>query len=139
MMHEEENRLSKLADRRILRMHFPGYELRRVIEERLLRDAFAEGRLSPVEHEERLTQVYAATTYADLVPLLHDRMTESVLASLDEADALAQYRAWQAAGQHLRVAVNLSVRNLYDHELAGWLSNLLADAGIVARRRNNFG
>ena len=38
----------------------------------LLRDAFAEGRLSPVEHEERLTQVYAATTYADLVPLLHD-------------------------------------------------------------------
>jgi hypothetical protein len=38
----------------------------------LLREAFAEGRLSPVEHEERLSQVYAATTYADLVPVLHD-------------------------------------------------------------------
>ncbi len=38
----------------------------------LLRDAYAEGRLSPVEHEERLSEVYAATTYADLVPVLHD-------------------------------------------------------------------
>jgi hypothetical protein len=38
----------------------------------LLRDAYAEGRLSPVEHEERLTGVYSATTYADLVPLLAD-------------------------------------------------------------------
>ncbi len=38
----------------------------------LLRDAYAEGRLSPVEHEERLSEVYRATTYADLVPVLHD-------------------------------------------------------------------
>lgn len=38
----------------------------------LLRDAYAEGRFSPVEHEERLSEVYAATTYADLVPVLHD-------------------------------------------------------------------
>jgi hypothetical protein len=38
----------------------------------VLRDAFAEGRLSPVEHEERLAEVYAATTYGDLVPVLHD-------------------------------------------------------------------
>jgi hypothetical protein len=38
----------------------------------LLRDAFAEGRLSPVEHEERLTAVYAATTYGELAPLLAD-------------------------------------------------------------------
>ncbi|MFN8167473.1 MAG: DUF1707 domain-containing protein [Candidatus Nanopelagicales bacterium] len=38
----------------------------------LLRDAFVEGRLSPVEHEERLEQVYKATTYGDLVPLLED-------------------------------------------------------------------
>lgn len=38
----------------------------------VLRDAFADGRLSPVEHEERLAEVYAATTYGDLVPVLHD-------------------------------------------------------------------
>lgn len=38
----------------------------------LLRDAFAEGRLSPVEHDERLSEVYAATTYGDLLPLLSD-------------------------------------------------------------------
>lgn len=38
----------------------------------LLRDAFAEGRLSPVEHEERLAEVYRATTYAELLPVLHD-------------------------------------------------------------------
>jgi hypothetical protein len=38
----------------------------------LLRDAFVEGRLSPVEHEERLAGVYRATTYGELVPLLHD-------------------------------------------------------------------
>jgi len=38
----------------------------------LLRDAYVEGRLSAVEHEDRLSDVYRATTYADLVPLLHD-------------------------------------------------------------------
>ena len=38
----------------------------------LLRDAFAEGRLSPVEHEERLSAVYKATTYGELLPLLSD-------------------------------------------------------------------
>lgn len=38
----------------------------------LLRDAYVEGRLSPAEHEERLAEVYRATTYAELVPVLHD-------------------------------------------------------------------
>jgi hypothetical protein len=38
----------------------------------ILRDAFAEGRLSPVEHDERLSQVYSAQTYGELVPVLHD-------------------------------------------------------------------
>lgn len=38
----------------------------------LLREAYVEGRLSPVEHEERLAEVYRATTYAELVPVLHD-------------------------------------------------------------------
>ena len=38
----------------------------------LVRDAYVEGRLSPVEHEERIGLVFQATTYADLVPLLED-------------------------------------------------------------------
>jgi 8-oxo-dGTP pyrophosphatase MutT (NUDIX family) len=38
----------------------------------VLRDAYAEGRLSPAEHQERLAEVYAAQTYGDLVPTLRD-------------------------------------------------------------------
>ena len=38
----------------------------------VLRDAFADGRLSHAEHDERLTATYQATTYAKLVPLLSD-------------------------------------------------------------------
>jgi hypothetical protein len=38
----------------------------------LLRDAYVEGRLSQVEHEERLAETYRATTYGELVPVLHD-------------------------------------------------------------------
>mgnify|MGYP001806100238 FL=1 len=38
----------------------------------ILRDAYAEGRLSLPEHEERLAEAYRATTYADLVPVLRD-------------------------------------------------------------------
>ena len=38
----------------------------------ILRDAYAEGRLTAVEHEERLTEAYAATTYGELAPVLRD-------------------------------------------------------------------
>lgn len=38
----------------------------------VLRDAYAEGRLSPLEHEERLAEVYQAQTYGDLLPTLRD-------------------------------------------------------------------
>lgn len=38
----------------------------------VLRDAYAEGRLTPAEHEERLAEVYRAQTYGDLVPVLRD-------------------------------------------------------------------
>jgi hypothetical protein len=38
----------------------------------LLREAYVEGRLSPVEHEERLAGVYRATTYGELAPLVAD-------------------------------------------------------------------
>jgi hypothetical protein len=38
----------------------------------VLHQAYVEGRLTRPEHEERLAEVYRATTYADLVPLLED-------------------------------------------------------------------
>lgn len=38
----------------------------------VLRDAYADGRLSLDEHEQRLAEAYRAQTYADLVPVLHD-------------------------------------------------------------------
>jgi hypothetical protein len=38
----------------------------------VLRDAYAEGRLSPDEHQHRLSTVYAATTFGELVPVLTD-------------------------------------------------------------------
>lgn len=37
-----------------------------------LREALAEGRLSAEEHAERIDAVYAAKTYAELAPILHD-------------------------------------------------------------------
>jgi diguanylate cyclase (GGDEF)-like protein len=41
--------------------------------------------------------------------------------------AVAQARWWLDAGLDLTVAVNLSVRNLYDPELVPWVSHLLED------------
>ena len=38
----------------------------------ILRDAYVEGRLTAVEHEERLSEAYRATTYGELVPVLRD-------------------------------------------------------------------
>jgi hypothetical protein len=38
----------------------------------ILRDAYAEGRLSHGEYEERLTEVYAAATYGELAPVMRD-------------------------------------------------------------------
>lgn len=38
----------------------------------VLRDAYAEGRLSPSEHEERLSAVFAAATFGELVAVLTD-------------------------------------------------------------------
>ncbi len=38
----------------------------------ILRDAYAEGRLTAVEHEDRLSETYRATTYGELVPVLRD-------------------------------------------------------------------
>jgi EAL domain-containing protein (putative c-di-GMP-specific phosphodiesterase class I) len=43
-----------------------------------------------------------------------------------------QICAWRDQGVHLPVAVNLSVRNLYDLELAPWLNALLIEHGVEA-------
>ncbi|RAY16517.1 DUF1707 and DUF2154 domain-containing protein [Actinomadura craniellae] len=40
-----------------------------------LREALAEGRITPEEHTERIEAVYAAKTYAELVPVLEDLPT----------------------------------------------------------------
>jgi diguanylate cyclase (GGDEF)-like protein/PAS domain S-box-containing protein len=44
--------------------------------------------------------------------------------------AVAQATAWRNEGLSIDVAVNLSVRNLYDRELGGWLQGLLRSAGL---------
>lgn len=38
----------------------------------ILREAYIEGRLTAVEHQERLDEVYRATTYGELVPVMRD-------------------------------------------------------------------
>jgi Domain of unknown function (DUF1707)/Cell wall-active antibiotics response 4TMS YvqF len=38
----------------------------------VLREAYVEGRLTPSEHEQRLSATYAATTFGELVPVLTD-------------------------------------------------------------------
>src|SRR5262249_18257950 len=45
---------------------------------------------------------------------------------------LTQIREWSDRGVELRVAVNLSVRNLYDRELVPWLSERLIEHGVTA-------
>ncbi|MBI2704643.1 MAG: EAL domain-containing protein [Actinobacteria bacterium] len=46
--------------------------------------------------------------------------------------ALVQVREWTDSGLELRVAVNLSVRNLYDRELVAWLNNRLLERAVEA-------
>lgn len=48
--------------------------------------------------------------------------------------AVRQTRSWIESGLDLSVAVNLSVRNLYDPDLVSWLADLLADVGLDASR-----
>ena len=38
----------------------------------VLREAYAEGRLTAVEHQDRLEEAYRATTYGELVPVMRD-------------------------------------------------------------------
>lgn len=55
----------------------------------LLSNALAEGRLSPVEHSERLDAIYAAKVQADIVPVVSDLPGASA-AIAAQGDALAR-------------------------------------------------
>jgi len=46
--------------------------------------------------------------------------------------AVGQLRAWQHGGRRLRISVNLSVRNLFEPDLVGWLAELLTTSGLDA-------
>jgi diguanylate cyclase (GGDEF)-like protein len=48
--------------------------------------------------------------------------------------AVASASGWPEADAPLGVAVNLSVRNLYDQDLCRWLDRLLRDTGFLASR-----
>lgn len=57
------------------------------------------------------------------------RLTRWVLAA-----GIARAHAWHGAGQHLRVALNLSARDLDDPDLPGRVRELLAAHGVPAER-----
>ena len=63
---------------------------------------------------------------AEVSGLIHP-MTRWIIES-----ALTQIRAWLDVGLEIQVAVNLSVRNLYDRDLVPWLDRLLIERGISA-------
>ncbi len=50
------------------------------------------------------------------------------------AHAVDQMRAWDANGIDLAIAINLSVRNLYDADLVAWLAGLISERGIAGHR-----
>jgi len=47
-------------------------------------------------------------------------------------EAVAQCARWRQAGHHMRVSVNLSARNLLEHDLADHISELVRSAGLPA-------
>ncbi|TDD63364.1 DUF1707 SHOCT-like domain-containing protein, partial [Actinomadura rubrisoli] len=53
-----------------------------------LREALAEGRITPEEHAERIDVVYNAKTYADLEPVLADLPSERPRVDMRKEDPL---------------------------------------------------
>jgi diguanylate cyclase (GGDEF)-like protein len=114
-------------------------ELRRAIEERELSVAFqpqANTLSGKIEGFEALLRWHHPQR-GDLPPdefiglaehseLIHE-LTRFIL-----EEAIGQCAAWHAAGQPVRVAVNLSARNLLDDSLAERVQGLLAAAGLPA-------
>jgi predicted signal transduction protein with EAL and GGDEF domain len=69
----------------------------------------------------------------EFIPLAERTGLIRPLTTLVIEQALAQCRAWHAAGWPLVVAVNLSARSLQDSHLPDDVARLLADAGVEAR------
>lgn len=63
----------------------------------IISTAMAEGRLTPEEHSDRLDQIYAARTQADLVPLVRDLPEAAAAHALASSDGAATVAA---AGVH---------------------------------------
>ena len=68
------------------------------------------------------------------IPLAEQTSLIDALTTFVLDRALAQLAAWDRMGTHLRVAVNVSVRNLVDERLPGVVTGLLARHGIAPDR-----
>lgn len=55
----------------------------------VLREAYAEGRLTAVEHQERLEEAYRAQTYGDLIPVMRDLPVPPGTLAVPTANGLA--------------------------------------------------
>jgi diguanylate cyclase (GGDEF)-like protein len=70
---------------------------------------------------------------AEFIELAEVSGTIQVLTRWVITTAIRQLVDWQRSGLDLAVAVNLSVRNLYEPELVPWLAGVLAQFGIDAK------
>ena len=65
---------------------------------KVLREAYAEGRLDGEEYEERMDAAYRARTYGDLLPLLADLPTTAAGVPVVPLPAAAAAATWQGSG-----------------------------------------
>jgi diguanylate cyclase (GGDEF)-like protein/PAS domain S-box-containing protein len=70
---------------------------------------------------------------AEFISLAEVSGTIQVLTRWVITTAVRQIVEWQRRGLELAVAVNLSVRNLYEPELVPWLAGVLAQFGVDAK------
>jgi diguanylate cyclase (GGDEF)-like protein/PAS domain S-box-containing protein len=70
---------------------------------------------------------------AEFIELAEVSGTIQVLTRWVITTAIRQLVEWQRRGLELAVAVNLSVRNLYEPELVPWLAGVLAQFGVDAK------
>jgi Domain of unknown function (DUF1707)/Cell wall-active antibiotics response 4TMS YvqF len=79
----------------------------------VLRDAYVDGRLSPSEHEERLSAAYTAATFGELVPVLTDLPVPPGTLPVPESrgvELVTQSSASPAPAFHSSASLALSVR-----------------------------
>ena len=86
----------------------------------VLREAYAEGRLSPVEHEERLEEAYRATTYGELVPVMRDLPVPPGTLAIPGANAIGVVPS--STPSNAGVAVNASLSGQGDSSMVAIFS-----------------